>query len=137
MKAVLGVFGRLGSITASAGPIITTPEPVLAKLENSAGQEQLNERGGIVVAAIRGATHAHGRANTWLTRNCNIRAALLGWRLLAAPPIKKIDMQKVQVKRDWSKGRTADLRDGRQALSPLGQRGLAMVVICVWRTGLS
>ena len=61
VKAVLGVFGRLGSITASSGPI-TTPEPVLAKLANCGGQEQLNERGGIVVAAIRGATHAHGRA---------------------------------------------------------------------------
>jgi hypothetical protein len=38
MKAVLGVFGRLGSITASAGPIITTPEPIFGKIGNQRGQ---------------------------------------------------------------------------------------------------
>jgi hypothetical protein len=32
----------------------------LAKFENNAGQQQLNERSEIVVAAIGGATHAQG-----------------------------------------------------------------------------
>ena len=59
VKAVLGVFGPLGSITASAGPKSTTPEPFLAILEISAGQEHLIELGETVVAAIGGATHAH------------------------------------------------------------------------------
>jgi hypothetical protein len=66
------------------------------------------------------ARHTHtDKRNTWLTGNCNIRAALLGWSPPAATPIKRNDMQKVQVRREWSKGRTADLRDGRQALNPL------------------
>jgi len=54
-----GANGRLGSIAANAGPRITTPEPVLAKMEITSGQEQLDERGETVVAAIGGATHAH------------------------------------------------------------------------------
>jgi len=54
-----GIHGRLGSITANAGPRITSPEPLLAKLEISAGQEQLVSRGETVVAAVRGATRAH------------------------------------------------------------------------------
>jgi len=41
-------------------------------------------------------THTDER-NTRLTRNCNICAALLGWRLHAAPPSKRMDMQKVHL----------------------------------------
>jgi hypothetical protein len=59
VKAVLVVFGRLGSITASAGPIITTPEPFFGKIGNLRGQEHVNEQGETVVAAIGGATNAH------------------------------------------------------------------------------
>jgi hypothetical protein len=51
--------------------------------------------------------------NMWLTRNCNIRAALLGWRLHAAPPSKKMDVQKVHLSCAAPfKGRTPDLREG-------------------------
>ena len=44
VKAVLGVFGRLGSITTGAGPIITTSEPFFGKIGNQRGQEHVNEQ---------------------------------------------------------------------------------------------
>ena len=60
--------------------------------------------------------------NMWLTRNCNIRAALLGWRLHAAPPSKKMDMQKVV--HCGGVERLTCLREGRQAFSQLNQTPL-------------
>jgi len=70
-------------------------------------------------------THTNER-NTRLTRNCNICAALLGWRLRAAPPSKKMDLQKVHLSCAPFRGRTPDLREGSYGFSQLGHHRLAL-----------